>query len=71
MQELAMQVRAVRDAMRLKHPKIYKCSLCDQRYAVLNSTFHISQSYRMHFCRDCTDIIQNLIRKVKKGMVLK
>lgn len=51
-----------------KHPHTYKCGLCGKAYAVPNSTFRVSQTYRQHFCKDCTVIIQTMIRKMKLVM---
>jgi len=53
---------------KVKHPKIHRCSLCGKRYAYLNSTLHVSQSYRMHFCNGCTVIVQEMIRKLRKTL---
>jgi len=49
----------------MKHPKIHRCDLCGRRYAVLNSTWHLTPSYRKHFCRDCTTILETMLRKAK------
>lgn len=53
-----------------KQPRTLKCSLCGQRYAVLNSTFHVSDYYRLKFCETCTSIILNMIRKTKVAMAV-
>ena len=53
-----------------KYPRIMKCSLCGQRYAVLNSTFQITPYYRMKFCETCTQILLNMIRKTKVVMAI-
>lgn len=43
-----------------------KCDLCGQKYAVLNSTWHVSKSYRLHYCKPCTDLLLIAIEKLKK-----
>jgi len=51
-----------------KHPRIYKCSLCGEMYAVLNGTFHITPAYRMKFCPECTQIVERTIRKMRRAI---
>jgi len=54
--------------MKKKHPRIHRCALCGEYYAVLNSTWYISPSYRKKFCGECTTILEAAIRKMKKAM---
>lgn len=56
------------ECISVKYPKIHRCSLCGRRYAVLNSTWHISSSYRLRFCAECTTILEATVRKMKKAM---
>ena len=45
----------------VKYPRIYPCKLCGRKYAVLNSTLHVSKIYSMRFCPKCTEQILRFI----------
>ena len=49
-----------------QYAKTRKCDLCGQRYATLNSTWHISASYRKHYCEQCTTILLLMQEKLKR-----
>jgi hypothetical protein len=48
---------------------MFRCGLCDRYYHVPESTLHYTNTkYRVRFCRDCTQIIENSIRKLKVAL---
>lgn len=52
----------------MKHPKIYRCELCGDMYAVLPVTIHYSSAYHPHYCEECGKLINSLINLVKKDI---
>lgn len=50
----------------VKYSRTRKCDLCGINYAVLNSTWHVSKSYRLHYCKRCTDMLLIAVEKLKK-----
>ena len=48
-----------------KYAHTKRCDLCGKRYAILNSTWHVSHAYRMSFCEDCTAILLKIVHKGK------
>ena len=53
-----------------KYAHIRACSLCGEKHAVMNSTWHISGSYRKYYCRDCTDLLL-IVERILKRKVLR
>ena len=47
------------------HPKRIQCNLCGDRMVIPDSAFHVSSSYRLYFCKGCTALMLELIRKQK------